>query len=90
MKEIIKLKSRDNLGNYLELFDIKNDLLRYTLKTNYPYRLIYDELSKNKKIVAIDPSGGPMMYIGEVLDNMELNSIYIRKNDVFLTFKLIA
>lgn len=90
MKKIIKLKSRDNLGNYLKFVDIKNNLLRYTLRTNYPYRLIYDDLSENKKIVAIDPSGGPMMYIGEVLDNMELNSIYIIKNNAFLTFKLIA
>jgi hypothetical protein len=59
MKDVIKLQSRDGTDNRL----VKVGERRYELKTPYCYRAGF--VSENKAF--IDPSGGPMMVVGEYL-----------------------
>ena len=66
MKDIIKLKSRYNENNRLVKFT--NPV--YILKTDVPsVRVGYD--SKNNQCQYIDPSGGPMIIVGEYLEEAE-------------------
>jgi hypothetical protein len=65
MEKTIKLKSRACNKNYLELIDSDNKT--YSLKVGYPYvRVGYDKGRSTIKFV--DPSGGPMIVVGEVLE----------------------
>ena len=66
MEKIIKLHSRSGNDNYLELINGKT----YALKTTYPYvRVGYIDNSRDSAKF-IDPSGGPMMIEGEVLEEL--------------------
>lgn len=70
MEKIIKLHSRSGNDNYLELVNDKT----YALKTTYPYIRVGHTNSKdgNKDFAMfIDPSGGPMMVVGEVLEEVK-------------------
>ena len=67
MEDLIKLKSRDGTENYLKRL-IKKDSsksLTYVLKTDVPYLRI-GEVDNGKKF--IDPSGGPMIIVGNYLE----------------------
>ena len=67
MKDLIKLKSRDGTENYLKKL-IKKDnseSLTYVLKTDVPYLRI-GEVDNGRKF--IDPSGGPMIIVGNYLE----------------------
>ena len=64
MEKVIKLHSRSGNNNYLEL--IKDST--YALKVTYPYvRVGYLDGDRNSAKF-IDPSGGPMITVGEVLE----------------------
>lgn len=64
--EKIKLYSRSGNDNYLELINDKT----YALKTTYPcIRVGYTD-SNRDSIRFIDPSGGPMMVVGETLEEV--------------------
>lgn len=72
MKDLIKLKSRDGAENYLKKL-IKKDgseSFTYVLKTDVPY-LRVGEVDNGRKF--IDPSGGPMIIVGDYLE--EANAI---------------
>lgn len=58
----IKLISRDGTNNYLRKID-KN---KYICMFEYTARVSHD----NGHIVMIDPSGGPLIHIGSVIDNI--------------------
>ena len=67
MKDLIKLNSRDKSENYLKKL-IKKDSsksLTYVLKTDVPY-LRVGEVDNGRKF--IDPSGGPMIIVGNYLE----------------------
>lgn len=67
MENLIKLKSRDGTENYLKKL-IKKDSsksLTYVLKTDVPYLRI-GEVDNGRKF--IDPSGGPMIIVGNYLE----------------------
>lgn len=67
MEKIIKLHSRSGNDNYLELINDKT----YVLKTTYPYvRVGYTNGSKDSAMF-VDPSGGPMIVVGEVLEEVK-------------------
>lgn len=66
MEKIIKLHSRSGNNNYLELINDKT----YALKTTYPYiRVGYLDGDRNSAKF-VDPSGGPMMAVGETLEEV--------------------
>ena len=72
MKDLIKLKSRDGAENYLKKL-IKKDgseSFTYVLKTGVPY-LRVGEVDNGRKF--IDPSGGPMIIVGDYLE--EANAV---------------
>lgn len=72
MKDLIKLKSRDGAENYLKKL-IKKDgseSLTYVLKTDTPYFRVGNAGNGNR---FIDPSGGPMIIVGDYLE--EANAI---------------
>lgn len=72
MKDLIKLKSRDGAENYLKKL-IKKDgseSFTYVLKTDVPY-LRVGEVDNGRKF--IDPSGGPMIIVGDYLE--EANAV---------------
>lgn len=77
MKDIIKLDSRDGTENIL----IKVSEKKYKLKTPYGYRVCY----KGDKIKFIDPSGGPMIVVGEKLPEADAVVESIEKG--IITFK---
>lgn len=72
MKDLIKLKSRYGSKNYLKKM-IKKDgseSLTYVLKIDVPY-LRVGKIDNGRKF--IDPSGGPMIIVGDYLE--EANAI---------------
>lgn len=72
MDEIIKLRSRYGLKNYLKKI-VKADgseSSTYVLKTEFPYLRVGETNSGNK---FIDPSGGPMIIVGCELE--EANAV---------------
>ena len=72
MKDLIKLKSRDGAENYLKKL-IKKDgseSFTYVLKTDVPY-LRVGEVDNGRMF--IDPSGGPMIIVGDYLE--EANAV---------------
>lgn len=64
MEKIIKLHSRSGNNNYLELINDKT----YTLKTTYPYVRVGHINGNKDSAMFVDPSGGPMMAVGETLE----------------------
>lgn len=72
MKDLIKLGSRGGAENYLKKLIKKNgsEPLTYVLKTGTPY-LRVGEIANGRKF--IDPSGGPMIVIGDYLE--EVNAV---------------
>lgn len=70
MEKIIKLNSRSDSNNYLKMM-MKPDGTEsktYVLKTEFPIRMGY--IDNNK---FIDPSGGPMIVVGSLLE--EANAV---------------
>lgn len=67
MDKVIKLKSRYGLKNYLKKI-VKadsSDSSTYVLKTESPYLRVGKTDDENK---FIDPSGGPMIIVGDELE----------------------
>lgn len=64
MEKIIKLHSRSGNNNYLELINGKT----YALKTTYPYIRVGHTNGNKDFAMFVDPSGGPMIIVGEVLE----------------------
>lgn len=85
MEKIIKLHSRSGNNNYLELINGKT----YALKTTYPYiRAGYIDNSRDSAKF-VDPSGGPMIVVGEVLEEakVKVKSIeYVKGVGYTITF----
>ena len=70
MKDLIKLNSRDKSENYLKKL-IKKDSsgsLTYVLKTDSPY-IRTGKLNNGNEF--IDPSGGPMIVVGDYLEEAD-------------------
>lgn len=67
MKDLIKLKSRGGAENYLKKLTKKggSESFTYVLKTDIPY-LRTGEVANGRKF--IDPSGGPMIVVGDYLE----------------------
>lgn len=70
MKDLIKLRLRGGAENYLKKLIKKGDSesLTYVLKTDIPY-LRTGEVANGKKF--IDPSGGPMIVVGDYLEEAD-------------------
>lgn len=70
MKDLIKLRSRGGAENYLKKLIKKggSKSLTYVLKTDIPY-LRVGEVANGRKF--IDPSGGPMIVVGDYLEEAE-------------------
>lgn len=70
MKDIIELKSRGYEENYLKKLKKpdNSESKTYVLKVSTPY-LRYGEVEKGVKF--IDPSGGPMIVVGDYLEEAE-------------------
>lgn len=67
--KIIKLKSRDGTDNILKLLPNKGGKT-YLFKTDMPSLRVCEP--EKGKIEWIDPSGGPMICVGKVLDEVGL------------------
>ena len=70
MRDIIKLKSRGEEKNYLKKLKKPDDSesKTYVLKVSTPY-LRGGEVKGGRKF--IDPSGGPMIVVGDYLEEAE-------------------
>lgn len=70
MKDLIKLKSRGHEENYLKRLKKLDgsESKTYVLKVSTPY-LRGGEVEGGKKF--IDPSGGPMIVVGDYLEEAE-------------------
>ena len=84
MEKIIKLHSRLGNNNHLELINDKT----YVLKTTYPYvRVGYLDDSRDSAKF-IDPSGGPMISVGDKLGESKVKSIdWIKGTGYTITFE---
>lgn len=67
MEEVITLNSRDGIKNYLKKLKSATgrESTTYLLKVEFPQVGISEDMGK---IVAMDPSGGPMMRIGDTIE----------------------
>jgi hypothetical protein len=71
MKDIIKLQSHNKTNNFLRVVQGKE----YKLVT--PFHTVRVTYRTDKKgILSIDPSGGPMITIGDKIDGAEVKSIF--------------
>lgn len=80
MEKEIRLKSRDDIKNYLvkiEIEDCPNDA--YSLKTDFPYRTGITNTGNHY----IDPSGGPFMVEGMFLEEANSTIKYIGSSNKY-------
>ena len=84
MEKVIKLQSRSGNNNYLEFIKDKT----YVLKTTYPYvRVGYLDDSRNSAKF-IDPSGGPIIAVGDKIEEYKVKSIdWIKGTGYTITFE---
>lgn len=83
--KIIELPSRDNTINYLRLVDKNEDEFKFKLCSTFgTVQLSYS----GGDIVSIDPSGGPMIYIGYEFDDYKV--VKIEYNDEINSHIIIA
>ena len=81
MSEIIPLKTKYNTKNYLEQYQGKI----YVLKTESPY---IRTGHTDKGLEFIDPLGGPMLVVGDTVNNRKIASIGFVKNvGTLITFE---
>lgn len=72
MKPEIQLKSRGNIDN--RLIQVKNEPLKYKLKTDFNYRVGFKE--DEEGYVFIDPPGGPFITIGSEIEGHIVKAIH--------------
>lgn len=65
--EDIDLTSKNRYGESVILKYIEDD--KYRLVTEFPYRIIYEN---DGSVSAVDPSGGPFLNIGSIVQNKEI------------------
>ena len=73
MNKVIKLKARYGVGNYLEQYQGNT----YILRTESPY--IRTGVSSTGKEF-VDPSGGPILIVGEKIGKKTITSIGFLKD----------
>ena len=81
--EKIKLHNRYHSDIWLE--HIENDLWYINSKSEEDLsymRIIYNE--DNKSIYAIDPSGGPFLYVGAKIDDYIIKEFYLSRYIIVL------
>lgn len=70
---VIKLNSRGGTNN--KLVQINGESLKYKLETEFCYRVGFKDDSM-KECSFIDPSGGPFITIGSVIEGHKVKAIY--------------
>ena len=81
MSEIINLKTRYHTKNYLEQYQGNT----YILRTESPY-IRAGSTNDGKEFV--DPSGGPMLVVGDMVDNRKIASIgFLEDVGTLITFE---
>lgn len=76
-KTIITLSGHSTTKNTLTLLSFDKKQVKYKLVTPYPNALRCGVDAENsEKIAWIDPSGGPMIKLGWVLNDLRLVEIY--------------
>lgn len=73
MNAEIKLDSRGIDNN--RLIQIEGQPLRFRLNTDYAYRIGL-EVEDSEKCVFIDPSGGPFITAGSIIDGHKVKAVY--------------
>lgn len=69
---IIKLQTHDNSNNYLEKIT-KN---KYKLVSELPYFRIGYANNNHEDCFSIDPPGGPMICVGDIIEGLKVKAIY--------------
>ena len=81
MSEIINLETRYHTKNYLEQYQGNT----YILRTESPY-IRAGSTNDGKEFV--DPSGGPMLVVGGMVDNRKIASIgFLKDVGTLITFE---
>jgi hypothetical protein len=73
MSKDIKLQGRYGLVHYLKHLEGNE----YLFQSELSCRILYN----GDDIIAIDPSGGPMMKVGSDINNMQIKEIKFRQED---------
>lgn len=73
MKTEIKLKSRGGINN--KLVQLKDEPLKFQLKTDFNYRVGFNDEAKDEYIF-IDPAGGPFIAVGSEIDGHKVKAIH--------------
>lgn len=68
----LTLNDRENVGNYLRLKYTVGDIDTWQLCTSMPIQQLY---KSNNEITAINPIGGPILCVGERIDNIDIDLI---------------
>lgn len=81
MSKVIKLKTRYGVDNHLEQYQGNT----YILRTESPY-IRAGSTNDGKEFV--DPSGGPMLVVGDMVDNRKIASIgFLKDVGTLITFE---
>lgn len=72
MKTEIKFKSRGGINN--KLVQLKDEPLKFQLKTDFPYRVGFDRTKD--EYTFIDPAGGPFIEVGSEIDGHKVKAIH--------------
>ena len=73
MKTEIKLESRGGLNN--KLVQLKDEPLKFQLKTDFNYRVGFNDEAKDE-YTFIDPAGGPFIAVGSEIDGHKVKAIH--------------
>lgn len=75
MNSEIKLNSRGGVNNKLIRIG-EEDSMKFKLKTQYNYRIGFNDNGDTRKIAFIDPAGGPFITVGSKIDGHIVKAIY--------------
>lgn len=73
MKPEIQLHSRGGIDN--RLIQVEGEPLKFTLKTDYNYRVGFTD-ENHEEYTFIDPAGGPFITVGSEIEGHKVKAIH--------------
>lgn len=88
MEDVIKLKSRYKIENYLRRVGT-SDSKDFYLDTKYAYRVGFVDENQSDSYQFVDPSGGPFISVGSEINGHKVKCIYTDNdsNNIIVRFE---
>lgn len=78
-KDEIKIINRD--GDIIKLIRVVKNVYRLDTGNDLPFGVTFGEKISDYDIVAVDPSGGPYISVGSMIEGLKVGGIVYSKKD---------